>query len=364
MTCQSGSSSGLDNPPSPALRRLALPAPLVLPALLALLALIAAMAAPVPAGAQSLYGSHESMVRQNLVAQQHDYAYLRTTQEVIQAVEAGVLVPVHGNEDYELAGDEVSFPYARPEVKTFLDQLAHAYRAGCGEPLVVTSLVRPISRQPWNASPISVHPTGMAVDMRRSDRRGCRQWLESTLLALEGEGMVEATREHWPPHYHVAVFPDPLLLPGPIGDPNGVVRVAALATLHGGVLAEPDVRAAVDFEGERAGRHGRVRLSRSSRTGRLRITQTASTAPTAPTTISRRSRRQAAADGRIVVHRHGGSSRDRHAGAAAAAAGTAGRHRSGAASNAAHPERQPRPQIAASRHSRSRAASRGAATAR
>ncbi len=169
----------------------------------------------------------------------------------------------------------MSFSYARPEVKTFLEQLSCAYHAACGEPLVVTSLVRPISRQPWNASPISVHPTGMAVDLRRSDRHGCRQWLESTLLALEGEGMIEATRERWPPHYHVAVFPDPLLLPGPIGDPNGVVRVVALAALHGGTPSEPEASFASSDDSEHVARHGRVHLGRSARTGRYRITQTA-----------------------------------------------------------------------------------------
>jgi hypothetical protein len=159
----------------------------------------------------------------------------------------------------------VSFPYARPEVRTFLEQLGHAYRAACGEPLVVTSLVRPITRQPWNASPISVHPTGMAIDLRRSDRRGCRQYLESTLLALEAEGMIEAIRERWPAHYHVAVFPDPLLLPGPIGDPDGVTRLAALHRQSSGT----DLRT-VDDE---ASSGGHVRLVRSARTGRLRITQ-------------------------------------------------------------------------------------------
>jgi Family of unknown function (DUF5715) len=262
MTCQSASRRGLD-----------------LPALIALsftILLIAPVAAA-PAAAQSLYGSHESLVRQNLVAQQHAYAYLRTTQEVVQSIGSGILIAVHGNDDFQLANGEVSFPYARPEVKTFLEQLSSAYHAACGELLVVTSLVRPISRQPWNASPISVHPTGMAVDLRRSDRRGCRQWLESTLLALEGEGMIEATRERWPPHYHVAVFPDPLLLPGPIGDPNGVVRVAALAVAHGETLAEPEASFASFENGEPVTRHGRVHLGRSARTGRYRITQTAVT---------------------------------------------------------------------------------------
>jgi hypothetical protein len=273
------------------------------------------------ASAQSLYGSRESMLRQNLVAQQHDYAYLRTPREVLQALDSGVLVAVHGNEDFQLAGEEVSFPYARPEVKTFLEQLAHAYRAACGELLVVTSLTRPISHQPWNASPISVHPTGMAVDMRRSDRHACRQWLDSTLLALEGEGMIEATRERWPAHYHVAVFPDPLLLPGPIGDPNGVIRLAAL---HRGPLTEPEV------DDQPLGRHGRVHVVRSSRTGRLRITQTGHAAV---------ARRSASRDARIVVHR----SRRSHVSAASAG---------------------PHPRLLVSAKHRSRGHSRGTAAAR
>jgi hypothetical protein len=279
----------------------------------ALIALLAASPSRLPA--QSLYGSQESMLRQNLVAQQHGYAYLRTPQEVLEAIRNGDLVPVEGNEDLVLAGDRVSFPVARPQVKSFLQQLAQAYHAACGEPLVVTSLTRPISRQPWNASPISVHPTGMALDLRRSDRRACLQWLESTLLALEGEGMIEATREHWPPHYHVAVFPDPLLLPGPIGDPNGVVRLAAL---HRGIVSEPDNV----VSGAARHQRGRVRLavSRSSRTGRLRISQT----------VARRGQRSspgapATSGARIVVHRRG-------AGRGHAAAGGAGvtsaKHRS------------------------------------
>jgi hypothetical protein len=215
----------------------------------------------------------------------------------MQAVESGVLVPVNGNEDLQLAGEEVSFPYARPEVKAFLEQLAHDYHATCGEPLVVTSLTRPISRQPWNASPISVHPTGMAVDLRRSDRHGCRQWLESTLLALASEGMIEAVREHSPPHYHVAVFPDPLLLPGPIGDPNGATRLTALAALHRGPLSPPDADPA---HPEATGRHGRVHVARSARTGRIHITTQRAVA-----------RGRAARASRIVIHPHAGASHAR-----------------------------------------------------
>jgi LysM repeat protein len=49
----------------------------------------------------------------------------------------------------------------------------------------------------------------MALDIRRSNSRACRSWLEDVLLSLEKTGVLEATREYRPPHYHVALFPRP-----------------------------------------------------------------------------------------------------------------------------------------------------------
>jgi nucleoid-associated protein YgaU len=94
-------------------------------------------------------------------------------------------------------------------VKLFVQRLGAQYRRACGEELVVTSLTRPLSEQPRNASTLSVHPTGMAVDFRTSLNSVCRHWLESTLLYLEAAGVLEATRERRPSHFHVAVFPEP-----------------------------------------------------------------------------------------------------------------------------------------------------------
>jgi LysM repeat protein len=122
-------------------------------------------------------------------------------------VDEGYLVSVTPSANMEL--HEVSFPYARPEVRLFVERLSAQYRSACGEKLVVTSLSRPLSNQPANASDRSVHPTGMAVDLRRSNSGRCRAWLESTLLGLESEGVIEATLETRPPHYHIAVFPQP-----------------------------------------------------------------------------------------------------------------------------------------------------------
>lgn len=162
-----------------------------------------------PGGAesQSLRGSPVSLDLQNRVAHQHDFTYLVNPTQVKKFVDLKLLVPVPGNSSYRLHA--VSFPYARPEAKLFIERLAAQYRSACGEKLVITSLTRPRNRQPRNASSRSVHPTGMAVDLRRSRKASCRSWLERTLLSLEGKGVLEATRENYPPHYHVTVFPAP-----------------------------------------------------------------------------------------------------------------------------------------------------------
>ncbi|HEX6941084.1 MAG TPA: DUF5715 family protein [Longimicrobiales bacterium] len=161
------------------------------------------------AGAQSLRGSPESLSRQNRQARAHDFSYLDRPSEVRRFVADGILVPMEDNADLRLR--QVSYPYTRPAVKLFLERLARQYREACGEPLIVTSLIRPSAAQPGNASTRSVHPTGMAADLRRTTNRRCRQWLENTLLFMEARGLIEATYEHRPPHYHVAVFPRPYL---------------------------------------------------------------------------------------------------------------------------------------------------------
>jgi hypothetical protein len=155
--------------------------------------------------AASLRGSRSSLLQQNRVARDHNYSYLRTGTEVRQFVQRGYLVPIRSNANFELAN--VSYPYARPEVDLFLNRLGSQYRSACGERLVVTSLTRPKSGQPSNASPLSVHPTGMAIDLRVPRNSRCRSWLESTLLSLERSAVLDATKEHRPPHYHVALFP-------------------------------------------------------------------------------------------------------------------------------------------------------------
>ncbi len=207
------------------------PAPVFAPVLATALLLLAA--APPAAEAQSLLGSRVSMLRQSRAAQLHGYTYLQTGGEVEEFARKGLLVRVRRTSSLRLAGP--SFPYARPEVQLFLERLSEQYHGACGEPLYVTSLTRPQNRQPRNASHLSVHPTGMAVDLRRSRRASCRKFLEKTLVRLEEKGVLEATRERRPPHYHVSLFPDAYtryLAGRGVGEPQ-VAKAKATGTRSG-----------------------------------------------------------------------------------------------------------------------------------
>jgi hypothetical protein len=154
-----------------------------------------------------LRGSPESMDRQHRVASDADFTFVGTLEEMELLAEAGHLVPIAGGRDYEVM--DWVFPYAVPEVRTFVERFASQYRRTCGEQLVVTSLTRPLSEQPPNAHELSVHPAGMAVDLRVPQNPACRQFLETALLQKEAAGLLDVTLERSPPHYHIAIFPEP-----------------------------------------------------------------------------------------------------------------------------------------------------------
>jgi hypothetical protein len=191
-------------------------------------ALCAALPAS-PAVGQSLRGSPASLDRQNQQASSHDFTFLSRRQDVARFVGAGLLVPLEGSSHYELTN--VSFKVARPEVRLFVERLSSQYVRACGSPLVVTSLTRPKALQPRNASTRSVHPTGMALDLRIPTSASCRQWLESTLLYLEGRRVLDVTRERTPPHYHVAIFPEPYV--SYVASITGRPKTSVVASVRG-----------------------------------------------------------------------------------------------------------------------------------
>jgi hypothetical protein len=172
----------------------------------AALAIAVGLAPATVARADGLAGSPSSMAHQHEIAVKEDYTFLRTSKDVRTLATKGALVPVTENAD--LALSKVSYPFARPEVRDFVERFAQHYREATGARLVVTSLIRPTTAQPANAHKLSVHPAGMAVDFRVPATSTDRAFLESSLLAMEKAGVLDVTRERSPAHYHVAVFAD------------------------------------------------------------------------------------------------------------------------------------------------------------
>ena len=155
-----------------------------------------------------LHGSKESVQKMWDFATLHGLVFYQTPRDIDDAVASGKLVPLEGDASYELTRG-VGFSYATREAKQFVIAFAPQYLAACGTPLVVTSAARPKSRQPRNSNPYSVHPTGIAVDLRRPPAGACQTWLRQALAELEDQGYIEATEERHPVHLHVAVLTEP-----------------------------------------------------------------------------------------------------------------------------------------------------------
>jgi len=201
-----------------------------------------------------LRGSKASVQKMWDFAVDHGLTFYRTPMDIDAAAAAGKLVQLTGDSTYELSRG-VGFSYATKEARQFVLAFAPRYRAACGTPLMVTSAARPTSRQPRNANPYSVHPTGIAIDIRRPPAGPCQRWLRSALAQLEDQGLVEATEERHPVHLHVAVLTSPgtvaslpaLANPGTAGAAAGASSQAPAPTVH---VSNPPERSAVAANGE------------------------------------------------------------------------------------------------------------------
>jgi LysM repeat protein len=168
---------------------------------------VAAMA-PAESGAQSLKGSKASVDRMYSFAVGRRIPFYQTEAQVDQARDAGRLVPLTGSPTYELSGG-VGWPWVTRETRAFVEAFSQQYAGACGTPMMVTSATRPRDRTPRNGSPKSVHPAGIAIDLRRPASGPCLDWLRGSLAALEARGVIEATEERHPVHLHVAVLVTP-----------------------------------------------------------------------------------------------------------------------------------------------------------
>ena len=110
-----------------------------------LLGLLAVPAAS--ASADGLGGSRATLLEVYGIAKDNDFTFLRNAAQVREFVEKERLVEVTDNQ--HLRVNNVSFPYTRPILKTFIERLAEQFHDATGTKLVVTSLTRPT---PFNQS--------------------------------------------------------------------------------------------------------------------------------------------------------------------------------------------------------------------
>ena len=156
--------------------------------------------------AQTLRGSRAAVDRAFHTAKHRDLPFVRSRRDIERGARVGSYVRLSASRDVRLRG--VGAPFVRPATRAFLGTFAPRYRAACGEPLVVTSAMRPTSVRLPNSTTRSVHPTGMALDLR-APGGSCRNWLRRELLAYERRGVVDATEERRPAHFHVVVYRAP-----------------------------------------------------------------------------------------------------------------------------------------------------------
>lgn len=100
-------------------------------------------------------------------------------------------------------------PYVLPATAAFIYRLTDDFNESGCTGLRVNDATRLVSERPRNGSVFSVHPAGMAADLRiinLSER--CYQVLSHLLHQAEAEVRTDATREHYPPHYHIVVIPE------------------------------------------------------------------------------------------------------------------------------------------------------------
>ncbi len=173
----------------------------------ALATVAAADAAEERAGGASLRGSHAAVDRAYDAAVREGLPFVHSNAELERRAGEGEYVALDRSAaTYRLKG--VGSPYVRPATRDFVVGFADRYARECGGPLTVTSAMRPTSVHLRNSVQKSVHPTGMAVDLR-APRDGCHGWMRDALLDMEGAGTIDATEEHHPAHFHVVVLRAP-----------------------------------------------------------------------------------------------------------------------------------------------------------
>ncbi|HEU4636915.1 MAG TPA: DUF5715 family protein [Edaphobacter sp.] len=166
-----------------------------------------------------LKGSHEILVRQNVVADQDGLDRIQDDNDLVRMREQHLLVALPVNR--ELGVDErlpLDRRYARPWTAQFLTTLARAHYARFHSAIQVNSAVRTVEFQQHlirvngNAAPAegetaSPHLTGQAVDIAKHGlSRTEIAWMRGYFLPLIQQGRIDVEEEFQQACFHISVY--------------------------------------------------------------------------------------------------------------------------------------------------------------
>lgn len=166
-----------------------------------------------------LFGSHESLVRQNQRAEQDGLTRVQDDADIVRQVKARSLVPLPVSASLRV--DErlpANRRYTRPWTARFLLDLARAHADRFDAALQVNSAVRTVEFQKHlmringNAAPAdgdnaSSHLMGSTVDLaKRGMSQQEVQWMRAWLWPLQQAGKIDVEEEFHQACFHIAVY--------------------------------------------------------------------------------------------------------------------------------------------------------------
>jgi hypothetical protein len=189
-----------------------------------------------------LYGSHDSLLHQNEMADFEGLDRIRNDAELNRMRRDGLLLPLplnaHLTVDPRLPTNR---RYCRPWTAKFLSDISAAFYAHFAQPLQVNSAVRTVAVQEHleringNAAPAegataSPHLTGAAVDIsKRTLTEQQVAWMREYLVPVEDAGKIDVEEEFQQAVFHISVYKQY----APLGKAAPHQRAATVADLPG-----------------------------------------------------------------------------------------------------------------------------------
>ena len=192
----------------------------------------------------ALKGSHEILIRQNVMADQDGLARVQDDADLERMRLSGQLVPIPAAAGIQI---DPRLPanrrYCRPWTAQFLSALASAHYAYFHSPLQVNSAVRTgefqhrVLRRNGTAAPAdgetaSPHLTGQAVDLAKKGLSMAEiAWMRAYLTPIIQEGKLDVEEEFQQACFHISVYRKY----APAAVPRSVVQDRSLANAAVGI---------------------------------------------------------------------------------------------------------------------------------